>query len=96
MPQGIFHGRHSPQKGRCLAMPAHYVSHQIGQRAYVRVKGLPERWFLAELTSTKPLHAKIIEPDPVWFGSVVTHSNASIRVDPRHWPQNVKGTPCVS
>jgi hypothetical protein len=77
-------------------MPAHYVSHQIGQRAYVRVKGLPERWFLAELTSTKPLHAKIIEPDEIWHGEVVTHSNASIRVDPRHWPKIAKGNPCVS
>lgn len=66
-------------------LPAYTSNHipprprlSIGQSVQVRIYGVPGS-LAGEVVSIKPVKARIVESDPIWFGSVVSRADAKIR-----------------
>lgn len=66
-------------------LPAYTSNHvpprprlSVGQAVQVRIYGVPGS-LAGEVIATRPVTARIVEADPIWFGAVVSRADAKIR-----------------
>lgn len=50
----------------------------LGQAVQVRIYGISGS-LAGEVIATRPVRVRIVEADPIWFGSVVSREDAKIR-----------------
>ena len=65
----------------------HAACHLVGAICFFKPQGCPGRWLMGHVKAIQPLTVEVIEPDPIWHGTVVTRRDGLIRVDPKQWPR---------